>query len=175
VAHPSAPRDDRGVTEVIAYVLMFGIGALVLTFSMNLLVDAQSRGNDLAEAKQNAQVAQVTASLTEQAANVAQRAANATFATSFDMPKSIRSQGFTVSYEVSNSGCPYEANVTVDSPRDHLGTNVSLGDVSNVTVRDTCLRLSGDVHSSARQAQIRFDPHHGSSQLPTIVLEPKTQ
>lgn len=173
-------RDDA-VTEVIAYVFMFAIGSMTLIFAMEILTDAQTRGNDLAAAKQADQLGQVSASLIEQASLVARNSPNATYSTTYSLPdmvgphplsvdvtKSLRSGG-------SASQCDYAATLHVRSTDDQVATNISLGNVATVRIDGACLAFSGEVDTSAEAARVRYERSAATGGTPTIFLEPASE
>lgn len=173
-------RDD-GVTEVIAYVFMFAIGSMTLIFAMEILTDAQSRGNDLAAAKQADQLAQVSASLIEQASLVASNSPNASYSTTYSLPdmvgdnqlsvdvtKSLRSGG-------SSGDCDYAALLHVRSTDEQISTEIPLGNVATVKIEGECLAFSGEVDTSAEAARVRYERSAATGGTPTIFLEPASE
>lgn len=172
-------RDDA-TTEVIAYVFMFAVGSMALVFAMEVLTDAQTRGNDVAAAKQADQFGQLTASLVEQAARVAQNAPNASYETDFQPPSPVGNHNLTV--EITRTqlpggtgACPYEATVWVHSNDEQVATRFPLGNVSTVQIQDQCLRFEGELDTSAQAASVRYDPAGEDYAAPTIVLEPTSK
>jgi hypothetical protein len=172
-------RDD-GATEIIGYVFMFAIGAMALVFAMDVLTDAQERGNDVAAAKQAEQLGQVTGSLVEQAARVGSRAPNATYVTHYELPDTIGEANMTVEVTTSNvpgatGPCSREATLHVHSSDERVSTQFPLGNVSTVQILDQCLRFEGELDTSAQAASVRYDPPAERYVGPVIVLEPTSK
>lgn len=175
-------RDDA-TTEVIAYVFMFAVGSMALVFAMDVLTDAQTRGNDVAAAKQADQFGQLTASLVEQAARVAQNAPNASYETDFQPPSPVGNHNLTV--EITRTGvdgvsdpsidCDYQATVWVHSTDQQVATRFPLGNVSTIEIQDQCLHFEGELDTSAQAASVRYDPAGEDYAAPTIVLEPTSK
>jgi hypothetical protein len=173
-------RNDEGATEVIGYVFMFAVGSMALVFAMDVLVDAQQRGNEVAAAKQAEQFGQLTGSLAEQASRVAQTAPNATYNTTFDLPNPVgANMTVTINRELLPNGtaadCGFEATVHVRSGDQRVSTSFPLGNVSTVEIDGDCLEFKGELDTSAQAASVRYDPPGKTHAAPTIVLEPTSK
>jgi hypothetical protein len=176
-------RRDDGTTEVIAYIFMFAVGSTALVFAMDVLTDAQRRGNDVAAAQQADQLGQLTGSLVEQAARVAQTAPNATYESTYQLPTPVGNNNMTVQVqrtlregaEYSAADCDYAATVHVHSGDEQVSTSYKLGNVSTVRIDGECLRFEGELDTSAQAASVRYDPPTETDAEPTIVLEPTTR
>jgi hypothetical protein len=101
---------DEGVSEVVSYALMFALGAVALTVSMDMFVDAQERGATIAAAQEASSLAEVTGTTTSDAATVAHATANATFATTVELPQRLQGTNFTISYRVPCEPDPSDTN-----------------------------------------------------------------
>lgn len=91
---------DEGVSEVVSYALMFALGAVALTVSMDMFVDAQERGATIAAAQEASSLAEVTGTTTSDAATVAHATANATFETTVELPQRLQGANFTIGFRV---------------------------------------------------------------------------
>jgi hypothetical protein len=101
---------DEGVSEVVSYALMFALGAVALTVSMDMFVDAQERGATIAAAQEASSLAEVTGTTTSDAATVAHATANATFETTVELPQRLQGANFTISYRVPCEPDPSDTN-----------------------------------------------------------------
>lgn len=180
-------RRDDAVTEVIGYVFMFAIGAMALIFSMEILTDAQERGNDLATAQQADRIGQVAGSLVEQAARVAQESPNSSYETKFKMPDAVGQQ---FSVEVTRTlredpasspptyynprDCDYRATLHVRSTNEQVATSFPLGNISTIQIDGDCLEFRGEVDTSAEAAMVRYERSADTNARPVIFLEPTT-
>lgn len=171
-------RDDA-VTEVVAYVMMFAIGAMAMVFAMEVLTDAQRRGNDVAAARQADRFGQVTASLVEQAARVAETSPNATYNSTYALPDVIGDHNLTVQVsrdQISGgSGCQFRTTLHVFSSEQQIETSFQLGNVSSIEIQGDCLEFSGSIDSSAEAGQVRYERSQATGSTPTIFLEPASQ
>lgn len=160
-------RDDA-VSEVVAYVMMFGMGAVALTFSMEIMTDAQQRGTEVATGRQMKQVAQVSSTLIEEAARAAHTAPNATFETTFELPSTIGGQNYTIQLFVPNKPgtvswsppCPTNPKLRVVTADEQLNTEVLLSNrTTGELTEGQCLQLDTDstVHSSDPHLQVKYE------------------
>lgn len=169
-------RDDA-VSEVVSYTLMFAMGATALTFSMEMLVDAQERGADIATAKQVNQLGQATATLVQDAARAAHNAPNATFSTKITLPDTMAGRNYTIRLHVPGGSsptpsptCPTNAEVHVASGTEDIDKTVRLGNLTTGEVLPgTCLVLdtSETVSSSDGALRVRYE----RAPTPTITLD----
>lgn len=171
-------RDDA-VTEVIAYVMMFAIGAMAMVFAMEVLTDAQRRGNDVAAARQADRLGQVTASLVEQAARVAETSPNATYNSTFALPNVIGNHNLTLELTKEpisgGTGCQSRTTLHVFSRDEQIETSFQLGNVSSIEVQGACLEFSGSLDASAQAGQVRYERSAATGSTPTIFLEPASK
>lgn len=175
---PGGP--DAGATELVGYVFMFAIGSAALVFAMSVLTDAQSRGNDLAAAKQADQFGQVTAGLVQQVARVGQQAPNTSYSTSFDLPDTPGHHNLTVEITRtpdpnSNIKCGYETTLHVFSTEASVETSFSLDNLATVRILGDCLEFRGELDTSAQAGTVRYDRSAETNGKPVIVLEPTTK
>ncbi len=183
--HRSLARDDA-VSEVISYTLMFAMGAAALTFSMQMLVDAQEHGADIATAKQVNQLGQATTTVVEDAARAAHNAPNATFTTKITLPDAMEGRNYTIWFHVPGEpdpvgspsswssfwqpSCPTNAQVRISTGDDQIEETVRLGNLTTGEVLPgTCLVLdtTETVSSSSGALGVRYE--RGSN--PTITLD----
>lgn len=159
-------RDD-GASEVVAYTLMFAMGATALAFSMEVLVDTQEAGAEIATARQVNQIGQMTSTLVHDAARAAQSAPNATFTTSVNLPGTLQGQNYTIRLFVRNQTadpssppCPTNPEVHVASGVEDVGATVRLANLTTSEVLPgTCLALDTDrtVASSADALRVKYE------------------
>lgn len=177
-------RDDA-VSEVVAYTMMFGMGAVALTFALEVMTTTQEQGGEIAAARQMNQVAQVTGTLVEQAATSAHQAPNATFQSSVALPEQFAGLNYTIQLVVPNEqnwdpppwrpSCPKNPKVRVVTSDEQFNADVRL---SNQTVSsvadDQCIVLdtSSTVHSSDRNIRVTYE---WTANYPTIRIEPSNR
>ncbi len=182
-------RDD-GVSEVVAYIFMFALGAVALTFSLDVLVDTQETGSEIAASIEVKEVAQVTASLIERAARVGQTAPNASYNLTYELPANQHVRSYNVSIRMTTPqapDCETQPEVFVITDDAALNTTVPL---SNLTTHEPVVDGSGDVvcelvegsfdlegsfHSSAAAVRVKYERTAEPTAEPRIVLEPANQ
>lgn len=193
----SLARDDA-VSEVISYTLMFAMGAAALTFSMQMLVDAQEHGADIATAKQVNQLGQASTTVVEDAARAAHSAPNATFTTTVTLPDAMEGRNYTIWFYVpgephprsdsndcwvdfwsstdlspcgdTHTGCPTNAEVRISTGDDQIEETVRLGNLTTGEVLPgTCLVLDTTETVSSSSGAVAVRYERGSN--PTITLD----
>lgn len=190
--------NDEGVSEVVSYTLMFGLGAIALVFSLDVLVDAQDQGTEIAAAQQMNDVSQATAASLFDAARAAEASPNATFETKLTFPANIQANNFTLRITVPGepaydddpawrnfwdpqNDCPKNPTLHVSTGNQDLDAAVPLSNRTTAeATSDACLVLDTDrtVASSAGGMTISYERktlHGGSEKLPVITMEPTTR
>lgn len=190
---PFAARDDRGVSEVVSYTLMFALGATALGFSMQMFVDAQEHGARISTAQQANALGQATASSIQDAAQIAHQAPNATFNTTITLPESVASHNLSIRLSVPNepdrgSGnwgtfwepdCPTSARIVVSTHDTELDAEVRLGNQTTAqATSSSCLILDTEdsVTGSLDAFRVIYqmdDDHPAGGDRPMISLEAK--
>lgn len=173
---------DEAVSEVVAYTFMFALGAIALTFAMQVMVDTQEAGAEVAAAQQVNQVGQVTATLVEQAGSLGQTAPNASFVRDFQLPRTIGGNDYTVSFSsTSTSTCPKEPRVHVQTLDEDLSESFPLANLTSLDFdknpnAEECLELAGEFHSSSGVARIKYNWSADPKQPgPTVWLQSANQ
>lgn len=96
-----APRrraDDRAVTEVLGFILMFALSALILIVSMRAFNAAQANSNDLVAAVELRNVANRISSRVVQAAIVSQEFPHADYEVTLKVPAEIAGYRYSVKF-----------------------------------------------------------------------------
>ncbi len=194
-------KNDEGVSEIVSYTMMFALGAIALVFSLDVLVDAQHQGNDIAVAQQMNDISQATAASLLDAARAAETSPNATFDTTVTFPATIQANNFTLRLSVSgeptptdddcdtgqewrcfwhpdpaHDGCPKDPVLHVSTGDQDLDAHVPLSNRTTAqATANACLVLdtSRTVTSSAGAMTISYERKtlHGH-ELPVITMKP---
>lgn len=153
---------DQGVSEIISYIFMFGLGAIALTLALNVLSDTTTQSNDIASGSELRQVGELAAGHVQGAVSVVTAAPKSNYVLDFDLPASIgpRSYKLTVVPDTVNPvPCPEEARLIVTTDDGDLTAEVSLGNVRAMVLgTNDCLDVTGTVHSSAGSVRVIYDP-----------------
>ncbi len=190
-------RDDEGVSEVVSYALMFALGAIALVFSMDVLVDAQDQGSEIAAAQQVNAIGQATATSITDAARAAESSPNATFETTLEFPEPVQSHNFTIHLDVpdepdpdaepqgwedfwhpeKDGGCPVNPSVRVATGDERITSTVPLDNRTTAQATSNwCLVLDTQetIDASDGGLTIRFERTdlHGNERLPVITMTP---
>lgn len=174
-------RDD-GVSEVVAYIFMFALGAVALTFSLDVLVDTQETGSEVAAGIEVKEVAQVTASLIERAARVGQTAPNASYNLTYELPANQHVRSYNVSIRMTPAQAPdclTQPEIFVITDDAALNTTVPLANLTThepdgsggCTLAEGSFHLEGSFHSSAAAVRVKYE----RTTEPRLVLEPANQ
>ena len=91
-------RDDGAVTEVLGFILMFALSALILIVSMRAFNAAQANSNDLVAAVELRNVANRLSSRVVQAAIVSQEFPQADFNVTVKVPPEIAGYRYTAQF-----------------------------------------------------------------------------
>lgn len=179
---------DEAVSQVVSYTLMFGLGAVAMTFAMEVLTDAQEAGQDLAAAKQINQIAQMSGTLVQEASRAGHAAPNATWATEVALPPHVQGHNYTIWLHVPNepdpsdaswddfwdasTGCPTNPELRVSGTDTQLSATVRLSNLTTAeVVEGKCLVLDTQETVSSSAAALRVE-YSDAPNRPTIRLEP---
>ena len=167
---PARRRDDA-VGELISYIFMFALGAIALSFAINVLVDARETSDEIAAATQLKQAGQIVAGNLQEAVRVANAAPAATYNATYELPTAIQGRAYAIDIVPSGTNCQrQDVVVTAD---DHLASAViPLGNASLTEVSPgVCLTLRGSFHSSAGVVTVLYR----AKPSPNIDLRPTTR
>jgi FlaG/FlaF family flagellin (archaellin) len=92
----ASASDDRAVSEVIGFIMMFALSAMILVFTMRAFDTTHARTREASAGVQLQSVADRVSSRVVQAGLVAERFPNATFVVDVDLPAAIEGFGYTV-------------------------------------------------------------------------------
>lgn len=147
---------------------MFALGAVALTISMDVLVDTQAQGNEIATGIELRQVAALTASHVQEAGRVATAVPDAGFEATFDLPREIDELGYRISFYPPIGACQSNLEVRVISEDGRLTASVPIGNLGELSIGGDCLNVGGTLHSSAGSARVIYDP----TAEPEITIQP---
>lgn len=188
--------NDEGVSEVVSYTLMFALGAIALVFSLDVLVDAQDQGTEIATAQQINDVSHATTASLLDAVRAAETSPNATFETTLTFPATIQANNFTLRITVPDepdydddpawrdfwgpsNECPQDPVLHISTGDEDLNTHVPLSNRTTAqATTDACLVLDTNrtVTSSAGGMTVTYERQtlHGHK-LPVITMKPTTR
>lgn len=155
------PGRDEAASEVIGFVLMMGIGAVVVGLSMSTLLTAKDAGDGMTTIAQLGQVAQTTANNAIRVSGAASMAPDATYTIVFALPEGPGGNEYFVELT------PQE--VTVDSQDLDFSMTEDLLGLDTVEVDGQPLVVTGRVssHDGMVAIEYRMDPTTG----PTIEIK----
>lgn len=170
--------DDAAVSEVVGFILMFAISAIILVLSMQAFNKAQDGSNDLLAAVELKNIANRISTRIVQAGIVSQEFPDATFEVVVRIPEEVAGYRYTIEFRDRNPSAadPYQGAFGINDPNaepivylrtqgDPLGAEggtvitgeSSLFKVEDVEVRNLAVYLEpGQVWASEGAVTIRY-------------------
>lgn len=159
-------RDDRAVTEVLGFILMFALSALILIVSMRAFNAAQANSNDLVAAVELRNVANRLSSRVVQAAIVSQEFPQADFNVTVKVPAEIAGYRYTARFRDRDGPTltPTNPIIYVATEGNNLVTEGSLitGEASTFRIDEVkvggspIVLASNVVHSGAGAIRVHY-------------------
>lgn len=157
--------DEQAVSEVVGYVLIFGILSMILILSMLAFAAVQDRAEAAVVAIEGESIAQRVASAVVNAALFAERhPANASYLQPIDLPTDLEGNAYVIHLEPASGS--QAALVRVDVPGLGLDATAPLFSADAAASVQLCATSA----AGGRMA-VRFDPNHS---CPGIFLDDLT-
>ncbi len=137
-------RDDRGVTEVIGYILTFALSAIILLISVQSFTVARENSDAVTTAVELKAIASRVATHVVEAGLISQEFPNSTYDVTINVPQDLNGHGYTI--EATSTAIIV---ATIDGTARAEATTFRLDAISNVAV-------SGTVYSSNEVVRITY-------------------
>lgn len=137
--------NDRAVSEVMGYILMFALSAVILVVSLQSFTSAKQGSEDIVAGVEMRAVADRVSARLLEASKVAQEFPNATYNISLRVPEHINGQSYTILVSASE--------VVVESVDGSARVTASAYKLD--AIRD--LRVSGEVYSGNGNIIVRYE------------------
>ncbi len=145
--------DDAAVSEVIGYILMFALSAVILTASLQAFTITQERSDKLSAGVEMQGVANRVASRILQASLVAEEMPNATFHATMRLPDVLGTHTYYVQ--------AHPSTVYVNATNEQVRTNSTTFRTEAISG----LGVSGKVFSSDRLLRVEYTNSGGTQEI----------
>lgn len=142
-------RDDRGVNEVVGYILTFALSAIILLISVQSFTVARQNSDSVVTAVELKAIANRVAARVVEAAQLSEEFPNATYSVTLNIPQDL-------------NGHPYYVELDENRVLAVTDGGEAAAEATLFNINETSITVSGKVHSSNERIIVTFSATSGA-------------